>query len=189
LLPKRRKLKMGGRPPLPWRAVIDGIFYVLRTGCQWKAVPKVFGSGSSLHRYCQRSVKRKFFEDLWAIALLEYDDLVGLEWKWRSMDGAMTKSPLGGEKNREKPDRPGQAGDETQRVDRGERRPDRGSDIRGEHPRHAFDGGDLEERADRGPRPRRRCAAPVPRQRVRLRRRTNDGRPVRLHRPHQVTRR
>jgi transposase len=50
LLPKRRRRKVGGRPPLPWRLVIDGIFYVLRTGCQWKAAPRAFGSGSSLHR-------------------------------------------------------------------------------------------------------------------------------------------
>ena len=30
-----------GRPPLPARSVLEGIFYVLRTGCQWKAVPIV----------------------------------------------------------------------------------------------------------------------------------------------------
>jgi transposase len=63
-LPKRHKSRKGGRPPLPWRQVLDGIFYVLRTGCQWKAVPKAFGSGSSLHRYFQRLVKRRLFEDL-----------------------------------------------------------------------------------------------------------------------------
>ena len=77
LLPKRRRRKVGGRPPLPWRLVIDGIFYVLRTGCQWKAAPKAFGSGSSLHRYFQVLVKRRCFADLWAMALLEYDDLAG----------------------------------------------------------------------------------------------------------------
>ena len=38
----------GGRPPLTPKKVADGIFYVLRTGCQWKAVPQEFGSGSSL---------------------------------------------------------------------------------------------------------------------------------------------
>jgi transposase len=63
-LPKRHKSRKGGRPPLPWRQVLDGIFYVLRTGCQWKAVPKAFGSGSSLHRYFQRFVKRGVFRDL-----------------------------------------------------------------------------------------------------------------------------
>ena len=64
LLPKPRRSLKGGRPPLNYRAVMDGIFYVLRTGCQWKAVPKGFGSGSSLHRYFQRWVKRGVFRDL-----------------------------------------------------------------------------------------------------------------------------
>jgi transposase len=44
--------------------VLDGIFYVLRTGCQWKAVPPEFGSGSSLHRYFQHLVKRGVFKKL-----------------------------------------------------------------------------------------------------------------------------
>ena len=64
LLPKRRRSRKGGRPPLPYRRVVDGIFYVLRTGCQWKAVPPEFGSGSSLHRYFQRFVKRGVFKKL-----------------------------------------------------------------------------------------------------------------------------
>jgi transposase len=62
LLPKRRQSRKGGRPPLPYRQVLDGIFYVLRTGCQWKAVPREFGSGSSLHRYFQRFVKLGVFK-------------------------------------------------------------------------------------------------------------------------------
>jgi putative transposase len=33
---------------------------------------------------------------LWAVALTVYDDLKGLEWTWQSVDGAMTKAPLGG---------------------------------------------------------------------------------------------
>jgi putative transposase len=64
LLPKRRRSRKGGRPPLPYRQVLDGIFYVLRTGCHWKAVPPEFGSGSSLHRYFQRFVKLGIFKKL-----------------------------------------------------------------------------------------------------------------------------
>jgi len=33
-------------------------------------------------------------------ALREYDALEGIDWGWQSLDGAMTKAPLGGEKNR-----------------------------------------------------------------------------------------
>ena len=38
---KTYKNKPGqGRKPIPPRKVLEGILYVLRTGCQWKAVPK-----------------------------------------------------------------------------------------------------------------------------------------------------
>jgi transposase len=91
------------------RQVADGIFYVLRTGCQWKAAPREFGSGSALHNYFQEWTELGVFRELWKQALLEYDELKGIQWNWQSVDGAMTKSPLGGEKNREKPDRSWQA--------------------------------------------------------------------------------
>jgi transposase len=90
---------------VPRRQVANGIFYVLATGCQWKALPREFGSGSTVHAYFQEWVALGLFEELWREALEEYDDLKGIDWQWQSMDGAMNKSPLGGEKNREKPDR------------------------------------------------------------------------------------
>lgn len=99
LLPKRRRRrKHPGRKPLPWRQVIDGIFYVLRTGCQWKAAPAEFGSGSSLHRYFQLLVKQGVWQKLWRMALEEYDELKGIDWEWQCIDGVMTKAPLGGGK-------------------------------------------------------------------------------------------
>ena len=64
LLPKRRRSRKGGRTRLEYRSVMDGIFYVLRTGCQWKAAPKEFGSGSSLHRYFQHWVAWGVFRRL-----------------------------------------------------------------------------------------------------------------------------
>ena len=40
-----------GRPPKPARQVFEAIVYVLRTGCQWKALPKErFGSASAIHK-------------------------------------------------------------------------------------------------------------------------------------------
>ena len=107
LLPKLRASRKGGRPWIPNRAIADGIFYVLRTGCQWNAVPREFGSGSTLHRRFQHWQKRGVFRKLWKAGLLEYDASKGIQWDWQALDGAMTKAPLGGEKNREKPDRSG----------------------------------------------------------------------------------
>jgi hypothetical protein len=48
------------------------------------------------------------FRRLWQAGLLEYDALKGIQWDWQSLDGALTKAPLGGEKMREKPDGSGQ---------------------------------------------------------------------------------
>jgi putative transposase len=112
LLPRIRRSRKGGRPPVPFRQVMDGIFYVLRTGCQWKAVPPEFGSGSTLHRRFQAFVARGVFRKLWQAGLMEYDELRGIQWDWQSIDGAMTKAPLGGEKHGAEPHRSGQIGHE-----------------------------------------------------------------------------
>lgn len=117
-LPKYPKSRFGGRPRADLRKVADGIFYVLRTGCQWKAVPKEFGSGSTLHRYFQEWTQRHVLHKLWKYLLRRYDTLRGIQWRWQSLDGSTTKAPLGGEKNREKPDRSGQAGGQAVGVDR-----------------------------------------------------------------------
>ena len=122
LLPKYCVSCKGGRPRLPLRQIADGIFYILRTGCQWKAAPREYGSGSTLHSYFQEWTKLGIFRKLWKKALLEYDELKGIQWEWQSMDGAMTKSPLGGEKNREKPDGSRETRRQEVRVDRRTRR-------------------------------------------------------------------
>lgn len=117
LLPVYKKSCKGGRPRLSMRKVVTGIFYVLRTGCQWKAMPAQFGSGSAIHDYFQEWVQLGVFAKFWRYALEEYDELKGIEWNWQSLDGAMTKAPLGGEKNREKPNRSWQARRQTLGVD------------------------------------------------------------------------
>lgn len=125
LLPKYSVSRAGGRPRLNLRQVVSGILYVLKTGCQWKAMPREYGSGSAIHNYFQEWTENGLFEKLWQRALEEYDELVGLDWQWQSLDGAMTKSPLGGEKNREKPDRSGKAGGQAVDAHRRGRRADR----------------------------------------------------------------
>jgi len=113
VLPIYKTSKKGGRPRLSLRKVVCGILYILRTGSQWKAMPREFGSGSAIHAYFQEWVELGVFTELWSLALSEYDQLKGIDWKWQSMDGATTKSPLGGEKNREKPYGSWQVGGQT----------------------------------------------------------------------------
>ena len=79
---------------------MDGIFYVLRTGRQWKALPKGFGASSTVHLRFQQWRAAGVFERLWQEGLIEYDARHGLDWEWQAMDGAMTRAPLGGESYR-----------------------------------------------------------------------------------------
>lgn len=75
LLPKKkRNPKLGGRPPVNLFKVASGIFYVLSTGVQWKAVPKEYGSGSTIHRYFQEWTDYGVFSSLWREGLIEYDE-------------------------------------------------------------------------------------------------------------------
>ena len=90
----RRKLG-AGRKPLNPRQVFSGILYVLRTGSQWKALPKErFGSPSSVHGYFREWLIAGFFLNLWKAGLAEYDELKGIEWSCLSIDGSMVKAPM-----------------------------------------------------------------------------------------------
>ena len=90
-----KRIAGGGRKPIPYRRVFEGIVYVLRTGCQWKALPKeLYGSPSSVHGYFTRWMKAGFFLSLWRAGLAEYDEMEGISWQWQSIDGAMIKAPM-----------------------------------------------------------------------------------------------
>jgi transposase len=91
--PYRRK-PGGGRHPMEPRTVLEGIFYVLRTGIQWKALPKEFGAASSIHRYFRCWCGQGLFQALWVAGLEKYDEVQGIQWSWLSADGCMTKAPL-----------------------------------------------------------------------------------------------
>lgn len=106
LLPEHKNTHRfgGGRPRAPDRACMDAILFVLRTGCQWKALDATkFCPGSTAHDRFQEWVEAGVFLDMWEAGLMAYDDLKGLDWNWLSMDGCMTKAPLGGEKTGKNP--------------------------------------------------------------------------------------
>jgi len=100
LLPPRPVHPLGcHNPRVPDRSAMDGIFFVLRTGCQWNALNATgICSSSSAHRRFQEWTEAGVFEVFWREGLLAYDALVGIDWSWLAMDGAMAKAPLGGEK-------------------------------------------------------------------------------------------
>ena len=96
ILPREKPPKTVGRPVVSYRKVLDGILYVLRTGCQWKMLTKEYGSGSVCHRRFQEWNKLDIFKKTWVRLLKVYDMEVGINWTWQSIDSISIKSPLGG---------------------------------------------------------------------------------------------
>ena len=84
-----------GRPATEPAAILQGIYYVLRTGCQWNAIPKCFGPSSTIHENFQKLVTINFFHDAWRHALEQYDRFIGLNLREQSFDCAHTKALLG----------------------------------------------------------------------------------------------
>ena len=109
----------GGKPRTPDRVCMNAIFFVLRTGCQWGALDATrICPHSTAHDRFQEWVQAGLFWQLWCAGLMEYDEVKGIDWSWVSGDGAMTKAPLAGEKNRSEPHGSGQTRHQAKPVDR-----------------------------------------------------------------------
>jgi putative transposase len=108
----------GGRPPECWRRVFNGIIYRLRSGCQWNRLPRQFGDDSTVHRWFQRWCESGVMDAIWADLASECDELGEVHWDWQSADGRMGKARFGGEKGRQEPHGPRQAGHQGQPAGR-----------------------------------------------------------------------
>jgi len=64
--------------------MMDAIYYVLRTGIHWKALPRVIGAGSSVHDRFQEWRRQGVFKTLWQAGLLAYDAHRGIQWQWQA---------------------------------------------------------------------------------------------------------
>ncbi len=86
LIPPRKSQE--GRPrTVDLRRIVEGIFYVLRTGIPWHDCPRErFGPSSTLYYYFIQWIQAGVFGQLWAEAMAVSDDLKGLEWTWRRRD-------------------------------------------------------------------------------------------------------
>jgi putative transposase len=110
--PKPPKKRRRGRPPADNRAVLNGIWYVLWTGCQWKAVHKDwFGVSSSvLHERFQTWQQKGIFAWIMKKMVKFYNKCCQIKWKWQSMDSKSVPAPLGGSETGKNPTDRGKQG-------------------------------------------------------------------------------
>lgn len=98
LLPQQ-KISIRGGPRIANRRAMEGIFFILRTGSQWKSLDVTsICSASVAHRQFQFWRETGVFKAMWIKALERYDKLKGIDWRWLSMDTCSVKSPVAGSK-------------------------------------------------------------------------------------------
>lgn len=110
--PRWPKQKGVGRPRVQDRDVINGIWYVLWTGCQWKAVKREWFhiSRCTLHERFQTWQNKGVFDKLFKVLVKYYVHKQKIGWKWQSVDSKMVPAPLGGSQTGKNPTDRGKSG-------------------------------------------------------------------------------
>ena len=102
LLPKRRprNRQHAGRKPIPDRAVLTGILFVLRSGIPWKMLPKEMGcgSGSTCWRRLVRWQRAGVWKRLHRALLTELRRRGRLDLARAVVDSASLRALRGGKK-------------------------------------------------------------------------------------------
>lgn len=93
----RKKSKVG-RPEHCIRKSLEGIFYVLETGCQWKHLPQEYGKKSTVHRKFLELARTGVFKKIHEIFLHHYEEKRGKFGIWYAFDAISVKAPLALEK-------------------------------------------------------------------------------------------
>ena len=111
LLPATPSHAKGGRDRSDDRLLLDGMLYVLWTGCPWRAVPRaVFGPWQTVYDRFAEWKRAGVFEQIWARCLHLYDQKQGIEWQWQSADGTLVRAPAGGKRSGAQSHRPRKTG-------------------------------------------------------------------------------
>ena len=93
LLPPPRKGR--GRPRADDRKVLNGILYVLRTGCRWEDVPREYASPAICWRRLRQWEQDGTWERIWRALLSTLDEQGKLEWSRAFLDGSFIPAKRG----------------------------------------------------------------------------------------------
>jgi transposase len=87
-----------GRPRADDRRTLEGILYVLITGCRWQDLPCEYGAPTTVWRRLRRWGEEGVWERIWRVALASLDCCDGLDWNTAFLDGSFAPAKKGGDK-------------------------------------------------------------------------------------------
>jgi transposase len=100
IIPRLKKSRKGGRPPVGNRQALTGILFVLKTGVAWEDLPKEMGCGSGMT--CWRRLvawqKAGVWDKLHHVLLEQLQRADQIDWSRAIVDSAALKAVMGGKK-------------------------------------------------------------------------------------------
>jgi transposase len=93
LVPKQRRGP--GRKRNDDRTTLNGILFVLKTGCPWEDVPRAYGSPATCWRRFQAWTADGTWEGIWRLLLSQLDAQGKLEWTQAFLDGSVVPAKKG----------------------------------------------------------------------------------------------
>ena len=85
----------GGRPPHPPRECLEGILFVLVTGCQWEKLPNDYPSPSTCWRRFDEWTRSGLFERIWRLLLEDLEELREIDWREAAADAWFVRAKKG----------------------------------------------------------------------------------------------
>src|SRR6478672_8923553 len=87
-----------GRPRADDRRTIEGILYILITGCRWQDLPPEYGAPTTVWRRLRRWGEEGVWERIWRAARARLDQQRKLDWSMAFLDGSFAPPFLAGAK-------------------------------------------------------------------------------------------
>jgi transposase len=94
-LPKRKRSRKGGRPPLDDRQCFEGILWMLWTGAPGSALPTRYGSKSAVHRRLQDWATSAVLLTRWRAFLDQLSDQQQVDWDECVLEGMFIRAQTG----------------------------------------------------------------------------------------------
>ena len=86
----------GGRPAIAARACLEGIVWILRTGAQWKKLPKQFAPATTCWRRLRDWQANGILLQAWRALAWDLELLDGLDWSEGAGDATFVPAVKGG---------------------------------------------------------------------------------------------